>query len=349
MVGHTAEIRHRWLARAGIGLLLIVSVAPATGHVGQTAAPLVERCREILAQCALVLRSAGAPLQWLPLVLLAVGLVYAAADRVRLTRRVSRVLAAHRVRRVRPGERLGYLSREFGVERDVRVLVGVAPNPAFTAGLLRPRIYVSDRLQRTLSPGELRAVFRHEFYHRARRDPLRFAALRFAAKTFFWLPLIRLLAEDLMEDAEIMADDFAASPAGGSDPLEVASALVKIGRIGRATSEMLVATPAIGGFRLLDRRVRRLADEPVAPPAAIPRRPVVLSVAVLLVLWLSSTFVPGPASAGMTMAWGDRCPHVMDGTDRHCAECERRGEPMPGCPQAGADVEGTHGADAGAE
>ena len=339
MVGRVAELRHRWLVRAGISLLLIASVAPVTGHVGQTAAPLVERCREILAQCALVLRSAGAPLQWLPLTLLAIGLAYAVADRARLTRRVSRVLTAHRVRGVHPEEPVGRLSREFGVERDVRVLVGVAPNPAFTAGLLRPRIYVSDRLQRTLSPGELRAVFRHEFYHRARRDPLRFAALRFAAKTFFWLPLIRLLAEDLMEDAEIMADDFAASPRGGSDPLEVASALVKIGRIGRASAEMLTATPAIGGFRLLDRRVRRLADEPVTSRPMLPRRPVVLSVAVLLVLWLSSTFVPGPASAGMTMEWGDRCPHSMEGTDRHCAECERRGEPMPGCPNAGAEGE----------
>lgn len=69
MVARIAEVRHRWFVRAGISLLLIVSVAPSTKHVGQTAAPLVERCREILAQCALVLRSAGAPLQWLPLAL----------------------------------------------------------------------------------------------------------------------------------------------------------------------------------------------------------------------------------------------------------------------------------------
>lgn len=61
-------------------------------------------------------------------------------DRACLKRRVSRVLAAHRVRRVCPGEPIGKLGREFGVERDVRVLVGVAPNPAFTVGLLRPRI-----------------------------------------------------------------------------------------------------------------------------------------------------------------------------------------------------------------
>ena len=343
MVGRAAEMRHRWLVRAGIALLLILSVVPATGRVGETAAPFLERCRELLAQCVFVLRTAGAPLHWLPLALLAAGLVYAVVDRVRLTRRVSRALAAHRARRAYATEQIGRLGREFGVEPDVRVLVGVAANPAFTAGLLRPRIYVSERLQQALSPVELRAVFRHELHHHARRDPLRFAALRFAAKMFFWLPLIGLLAEDLMEDAEVMADDFAASPRGGSDPLDVASALVKIGQLGRANAEWLAATPGIGGFRLLDRRVRRLADEPVPAPVSVPRRPILLSIAALLTLWLASTFVPGPASAGMTMQWGDRCPHSMDGTNKHCAECERRGEPMPGCPETDAPIGRTHG------
>lgn len=86
-------------------------------------------------------------------------------------------------------------------------------------------------------------------------------------------------------------------------------------------------------------RVRRLVDEPVTLRPVIPRQPVVLSVAVLLVLWLSSTFSPGPTGTGMTMQWGDRCPHSMKDTDRHCPECERRGEPMPGCPEAGAEGE----------
>lgn len=329
MGGRTAEVRHRWLVRAGISLLFVLSVAPATGYVARAAGPLLERCRELLAQCALVLRSTGAPLRWLPLALLVAGLVYAVVDRVRLTRKVARVLAAHRARRTRANEPVGNLAREFGIGGDVRVLVGLAPNPAFTAGLLRPRIYVSEELQRALSLNELRAVFRHELYHHARRDPLRFAALRFASKTFFWLPLIGLLAEDLMEDAEVMADDFAASPRGGSDPLDVASALVKIGR---ESARALAGTAAIGGFRLLDRRVRRLADEPLAAIPVIPRRPVLLSLAALFTLWLASTFSPAASDAAMTMRWGDPCPHPMGDTQRHCLECEKRSEPMRDCP-----------------
>lgn len=341
MGNRASEVRHRWLARAGIMLLLVVSLVPATGRIGEATAPLVERCREIFTQCALVLRSTGAPLQWLPLTLLVAGLVYAAVDRVRLTRRVRRMLSAHRVRRVTRGDLIGRLGQEFGVETDVRVLVGTAPNPAFTVGLLRPRIYVSEALQLALSPDELRAVFRHELYHHARRDPLRFAALRFAANTFFWLPVIRLLAADLMEHAELMADDFAASPRGGSDPLDVASALVKIGRVGRAHAP-LTGVAGIGGFRLLDYRVRRLADEPALVASTvmvIPRRQILLSASALVLLWLASTFTPSAAaaaSAAMTMRWGDRCPHSMQGMQGHCPECERRDEPMRGCPEARA-------------
>jgi hypothetical protein len=331
------EARHRLLVRAGIGLLLVLSIAPSTGHVGEFAAPIVERCRELFAYCTLVLRAAGAPLHWAPLAVLAAGLSYAVVDRLRLAAKTSRVLAAHGARRVRVEEPVGCLAREFGVERRARVLIGLAPNPAFTAGLLRPRIYVSAELQQALTPAELRAVFRHELYHLVRRDPLRFATLRFASKTLFWLPLVGLLAEELMEDAEIMADDFAAARRGGSDPLDVASALVKIGR---ANATVLAGMPAIGGFRMLDRRVRRLADEPVPVSHALPRRPILLSAAGICMLWLSSTFVSGPVAAGMTMQWSDRCPHSMAGAHGRCPECDTYGEPMRNCPDRGAEVEG---------
>lgn len=331
----TAESRHRLIARVGMGVLVAVSVAPVTGYVGRVAAPLVEQCRELLAQCALVLRAGGAPLRWLPLALLVAGVVYAVADRVRAARRTARALAAHPTRPTHPGEPVGRLAREFGVESRVRVLVGPAPNPAFAAGLLRPHVYVSDALQHALTPSELRAVFRHELHHLAHRDPLRFAGLCFAAKSLFWLPVIGWLAEELMYDAELRADDFAASPRGGVDPLDVATALIKIGRARAAThAPALAATAGIGGFRLLDRRVRRLADDVVPPPASLPRWPLARSAAAVAVLWLAATFVPGPATAGMTMRWGDPCPHDMAALARYCPECDRSAGRMRGCPMA---------------
>lgn len=334
-LGSTAEIRHRWFVRGGIGLLLAVSVAPASGQVGAVAAPFVERCRELLAQCALVLRATGAPLRWLPAALLAAGLAYAVADRVRLSLRVRRFLGAHRRRSARAGEPILHEVVALGIEARVRVLVDAAPNPAFTAGLWRPRIYIAESLQHALSLAELRAVIRHEYYHLTRRDPLRFAVLRFAARTFFWLPLIRVLADELMDDAEIMADDFAAASRDGSDPLDVASALIKIGKLGPGIASLPAGAVSIGGFRLLERRVHRLADTSAGEGPDRLRiwgRHALVSLATIAVVWASSTFGPGMSMQGMTMQWGDPCPHAMEALHRHCPECERRLEPMPNCP-----------------
>lgn len=322
-----SEGRHRWFVRATIAALVVASAIPTTGYVAQAAAPVLENCRELLRQCALVLLSVGAPLRWIPIAAVAAGIAYAIVDRVRLARGLTRFLATNPTRRPVPEEALGRLAYEFGAENHLRIVVAHTVHPAFTAGLLRPRIYISDAVQQTLSAAELRAVFRHELHHRLRRDPLRFAALRFAAKTFCWLPLIGLLAEDLMEESEIMADDFAASSVGGSDPLDVASALVKLGR-----GHSLAATPSIGGFTLVERRVRRLLDEPAGQKRAVPwRRSICVSTFALVLVW--SMALPSPMSAhGMMMAFGDPCPREMAGKEGHCPECDRGGHGMSDCP-----------------
>lgn len=325
----TKEARHRVLVRYGMGLLLALSLMPLTGMPRLAAEPLLDRCREVLAQCLLVLQAASAPLQWLAVALLVAGVLYAVVDRVRLSARVSRLLGRQTVRRPRVGDPVAALAAEFDCMPKVRLVVGLAPNPAFTAGLMRPGMYLAESLQMTLTRAELRAVFRHELHHVRRRDPLRFAGLRFAAKTLFWLPLLRALVEDLMEDAEVQADDFAASPAGGSDPLDVASALVKIGR---ANATMVAGVAALGGFRLLNRRVRRLADEAAPASLALPWRPMLLSMAALVAIWASASVAPGSADASMTMQWGDRCPHLMSGAQRACPKCDHTPlELMPDC------------------
>ena len=49
---------------------------------------------------------------------------------------------------------------------------------AFCAGLLRPRVYVSEGALRALGDDELAAVVAHESHHAARRDPLRILVAR---------------------------------------------------------------------------------------------------------------------------------------------------------------------------
>ena len=328
----SAEARHRVLVRTGIALLLIISVTPAAGQSGEIVGPLLEQCRQVLEQCTLALRGAAAPLRWVPLALLAAGLSYAIVDRVRLSRRVARLLHRHNLRSVHDGEVWGRLAVEFHCIERVFVVVGSAPNPAYTAGLIKPRIYLAESLAHRLTPVELRAVFRHEVHHLASYDPLRFAALRFAEKTFFWLPVISSLADDVREDAEVMADDFAAAQAGGSDPLDVASAIVKIGQTNeRLLAEFGSGVAAIGGFRAMDRRVRRLANESVVAPFPLKWRPSLASIVGLTALWLASALAPQAADAGMTMRVGDPCPHAMISSDRHCPKCGEPAEVMPEC------------------
>lgn len=326
----SAEAWHRAWVQLGVGVLLALSLVPATGQPRDVFAPILGRCREVLERCALVLQAAGAPLRWLPVAVLIAGFVYAIVDRVRLSRRVARFLRAHRWRRPHRSEAIERLATEFGCAARIRVVVGAAPNPAFTAGLLRPHVYMSAELQHQLAPSELRAVMRHEVHHLRRYDPLRFASLRFAGKVLFWLPLVGILAEDLMEDAEVMADDFAADADSGGDPLDVAAVLVKLGRVNAEGWTGVVAS--LGGFRLLDRRVRRLANEGVVRPPVFRLRPAVLSVAALAVIWLASVLGPAREDTAMTMGWRDRCPHVMHGAQRRCPECAHRPlEAMPDC------------------
>lgn len=313
------EARHRLWVRTSVVALLILSLAPATGQARAAAGPWIDRCRTIFERCALVLQTSGAPLRWLPLALLAGGLLYAVADRMRVNATVTRFLRAHRLRRPLPMEPIAQLSDEFGCSASVHVVMGSAPNPAFTAGLLRPRVYVAETLQERLSAAELRAVVRHELYHLQHRDPLRFAILRFAQKLFFWIPVVGLLADDMMEDTEVMADDFAADAAGGGDRLEVASALVKLGR---DQVRLVAGIASLGGFRLMDRRVRRLLSEFGVVRRELRVRSLVFSLMTLAALWLSSLIAPPHVRAAMTMGWRDRCPHSMESASNQCPECD---------------------------
>lgn len=334
----SVEARHRAVVQWGLGLLLVLSLTTTTGQPASVAASVLSGCREILAQCLIVLRATGAPLHWVPLVLLGAGLLYAVVDRIRLSRRVTRLLRRHSLRDPGQDEPIGRIAAELDCLSMIYLVVGIAPNPAFTAGILRPHIYLAEVLQYTLTPAELRAVCRHELHHVRHRDPLRFAVLRFAAKMLFWLPLIGTLSADLMEDAEIRADDFAAD---GSDPLDVASALIKIGRSNAKVvagmdagmhAEVHAGVAALGGFRSLDRRVRRLADECATTRWSPGWRPMLFSAAALVMLWGSAAFAPQRRDLGMTMRFGERCSHSMPKRQGKCPECDHeQAKTMPGC------------------
>lgn len=136
---------------------------------------------------------------------------------------VTFVHAAHRHR-----QWTHQLTRRAARDRvaDTDVRLGVVPQGAVVAGLLRPTIYCDTSLVSRLSHDELRAVLLHERAHQRALDPLRLILLSLVA------PLLRRslrgqwLVERLRAEREILADRYAIRH--GTSPSVIASALLKM-------------------------------------------------------------------------------------------------------------------------
>jgi Zn-dependent protease with chaperone function len=97
--------------------------------------------------------------------------------------------------------------------------------PALTAaGILKPKVLMSEAAVAVLTEPELRGALGHEVAHVRRRDNLKKLLLRFCA-----FPGMAGLEKAWSEIAEIAADDAAVSNA--SEALDLASALLKLSRL----------------------------------------------------------------------------------------------------------------------
>jgi Zn-dependent protease with chaperone function len=276
--------------------LLLLTLAPVVGRhlIGAAHQPLTG-IDHVGAVCLVALHLLLAPVHAALHLVVAAGLAYAAWDRARAWRRARRVLAPLDPVAPAPGDAFWQAAEAAGLDpARLRVVAGL-PSPAFTAGWRSPVVYVARELAegaRRLAPGELTAVVAHERAHVARRDPLRFSLLRAVAKTLFWIPGLRGLADDVADEAEIRADDAAAAAV---DPLTLASALVALagwrspGGLagGRAPGDG--PDYAVGFVRgdLLDRRVRRLAGEDTTPASRVTGRSLAGTAVALAVVWAS--------------------------------------------------------------
>ena len=303
------EQSHRRSLLLAVGALIIFSTSPVFGHHVAVKADILLAGRDHLGSvCLIAMHLLLAPVHRGFHLLLFAGAIYAVWDRIRAWRNLKSTLGALESRAPSLEEPIGMAAAHAGVSSDrIRVVEGL-PNPAFTAGLWRPRIFVAAELPDVLDESQLLAVLAHEAAHVRRRDPLRLSLLRFLACTLFYIPALHRLADDLADEAEIDADDAAAS---SGTPLVLASAILTLAEWGarlRETAGMKLPIPfaTIVGFQpfhplrrvdLLERRIRRLAGESTPVGTHVTRRSLGAAAAVLIAVWVSGVMMAHPLPA----------------------------------------------------
>jgi Zn-dependent protease with chaperone function len=313
------EQSRRRVLLLGVAALIVLSTSPVFGHHLATRADAILAGYDHVANlCLIAMHHLLAPVHFLFHSLLPAGVAFAVWDRWRARSGLVRTLAALDARVPSTEESIGAAAVRVGLPlADVRVVDGL-PNPAFTAGFWRPRVYVSAALSDLLDPAQLDAVLAHEKAHVARRDPLRLSLLRFLACTVFYIPALRRLADDLTDEAEIDADDVAAADCS---PFALATAILALAEWagGRRALDGVTTLPTgavagIHGFTpfqrvdLLERRIRRLAGEEADVGTHVTRRSLGAAGAVLAAVVLSGVMMVHPLPAAEPVA-GQPVPH----------------------------------------
>lgn len=304
---------HRRTVLGGIAALLLLSTSPVFAHhLARGAQSLMGNADHFGALCMAALLMLLEPVHYAFHLLLLVGLVYAVWDRLRAARSLKCALAPLDAHPPAVGEAFWEASCQAGVDPARVRIVAALPTPALTAGIIRPLIYVSRDLLVILSRDELIAVLAHEGAHLRRRDPLRLSLLRFLACTLFWIPAVRRLADDVADEAEVLADDQARK----DRPLVLATAILRLA--GRP--HVRVLPPATVGFvrpTLLDRRVRRLAGQQIHAHSHLTRTSVLGAFTVLLLVWTSGLAVAAAPAKHPSVIHESHCESHEGSAIRH--------------------------------
>ncbi|MBI2325427.1 MAG: M56 family metallopeptidase [Chloroflexi bacterium] len=209
------------------------------------------------------------------------------------------------------------MAERVGIRGRLTVFDSAAPL-AFTAGLVRPCVYVSTATVSTLEADELEAVLLHERAHLRRREPSRIALARLIASALFFVPLAEDLrrrfetAKELDADREVLAAQRSVAPLAGA-----------IDRLG-ADRALPADRLAVGAWSCAEARIDQL--EGVELKALLPATPAratwlsALALGALLALALGqavrANVVPAAAwelSGGPMSASVHVCPLPLEG------------------------------------
>lgn len=285
--------RRRILLASATTLLVFATLPTLAHHLPVRLAEPLPGAQHLWGFCLVALGEILDPVHHLFHLALAIGLAYGVWDRFRAVRTMRSVLADLDAEVPAETSSIWHAAVAAGIDPSgVRVVAGL-PNPAFTVGAFSPRIYVASNLGGRLSTEELTMVLSHEAAHVRRRDPMRLSVYRFLSCTFFWIPALRRLSDDIADEAEIEADD----AAGAQAPLVLASAILRLAD--RDASQCVAAGVGFQNPDLLVRRIRRLAGEETALPSRLTRLSIAgacLSVALVVASGLAAGQGPGGPS-----------------------------------------------------
>jgi Zn-dependent protease with chaperone function len=139
-------------------------------------------------------------------------------------------------------------------------IVWIVPHNAGVAlaGIVHPRLLISERAMTGLSHDQLAVALRHEYAHRASRDNLKRLLILLAPTVF---PGLRILEQTWAKCAEWAADDRAAEGQAGPS-LALAAALVRVARMQSGTAMPPLVTSLVEADEDLSLRVERLLLPP---------------------------------------------------------------------------------------
>jgi Zn-dependent protease with chaperone function len=188
------------------------------------------------------------------------------------------------------GQRLlaGNASSALVVEKEAPLLA--------LAGVLRPRLVISDGVLRALSSEELEVALLHENAHRVSHDNLKRLLLLLAPGPFPFVCGFSFLEQAWSRFSEWAADD-EATRGDSLRALSLAAALLRVARMGAGPRLSFLHTSLVAGDLDLSARIDRLLRLEVVRPVPFPRTRALLSAAGLgISLCLATILVLWPAT-----------------------------------------------------
>lgn len=151
--------------------------------------------------------------------------------------------------------------RKLAARHDLRLGLISSPQPlTFIWGFFGSKLIVSSGLLNLLEISELGGVIEHEAAHKIRRDNLSKLVLTLASYLTPAFPLTRRILRWRSDEVELICDETAA--VATRRPLDVASAIIKVGSEGKSVKiPAAMATGFMGTEnQMIEQRVSRLVD-----------------------------------------------------------------------------------------